>query len=265
MFAKSMHLTLYSDNFISGRAREPSLQMRMKTAFRLARVPRHTSPRIGDWPGGNGKGLKTIDRNFLSPWPLCLTDLASTVPSLLILLLGTRSSRHGSQGMALMETISGETPGAIFASDRYIKRLGFDPEKTIRMSKILDFEHLLQMVIPPGLTNAKGGGLALRVECHDTVEGFEKGGTPEVTIGIGRISRANRRSLNAGTYSDYSDSNIFVAISNLQLNRQKSRSILQSHQSRSSREIRMLFFNASCAVYVTPEFLSLLYISRLLQ
>lgn len=48
------------------------------------------------------------------------------------------------------------------------------------MSKISDFEHLLQIVIPPGLTDAEGGGLGLSVECHDTVEGFEKGGTPEV-------------------------------------------------------------------------------------
>lgn len=61
-----------------------------------------------------------------------------------------------------------------FASDKYIKSLGFDPAKTTRMSKIQDNEYFLQTVIPPGLMNVKGGGLDLKVECHPTKRGIQR-------------------------------------------------------------------------------------------
>lgn len=84
MFAKSMHLTLYSGNSTSGRAREPSLPMRTKTAFRLARVPTHPLE-LAIGLGETEKGSRPLIENFLSARPLCLTDLAGTVPSPLIL------------------------------------------------------------------------------------------------------------------------------------------------------------------------------------
>ena len=55
--------------------------------------------------------------------------------------------------------------------DRYIKDQdqSFDPKKTIRMSIIDGFEHKRQLVIPPGLTNAKGGGLGIQAHCFPDI------------------------------------------------------------------------------------------------
>ncbi|KAJ5623799.1 hypothetical protein N7510_000108 [Penicillium lagena] len=76
----------------------------------------------------------------------------------------------------------------LFAQDKYLERLGLDPAKTIRMSLIdtrrdkdepLDKLDKLQMVIPNTLTNFKGGGLNLKVECHQTIEEFDDN-TPDI-------------------------------------------------------------------------------------
>ncbi|KAJ5808580.1 hypothetical protein N7474_009849 [Penicillium riverlandense] len=76
----------------------------------------------------------------------------------------------------------------LFAQKKYLESLGLDPAKTIRMSLIdtrrdkfepLDKLDKLQMVIPNELTNANGGGLKIRVECHPTIEEFD-GNTPEI-------------------------------------------------------------------------------------
>ena len=55
--------------------------------------------------------------------------------------------------------------------DRYIKDQdeSFDPKKTIRMSIIDGFEHKRQLVIPPGLTNAKDGGLGIQAQCFPDI------------------------------------------------------------------------------------------------
>ena len=57
--------------------------------------------------------------------------------------------------------------GGDSAIDNYITTVvpGADPKKTLRISKIDGQESTLQMVIPPALLNANGGGLAISLSC----------------------------------------------------------------------------------------------------
>ncbi|KAI0602097.1 hypothetical protein F4775DRAFT_588915 [Biscogniauxia sp. FL1348] len=57
--------------------------------------------------------------------------------------------------------------GGDAAIDEYIKSVvpSADPNKTMRISKIDGQEETLQMVIPPGLLNTNGGGLAISISC----------------------------------------------------------------------------------------------------
>lgn len=65
--------------------------------------------------------------------------------------------------------------------DQYIKHTLKlkDPAKVSRMSLISGRPNQLQMVIPHALTNSKGGGLDLKIECHPDEKAFN-GNTPEV-------------------------------------------------------------------------------------
>lgn len=71
------------------------------------------------------------------------------------------------------------TENQLFAQDQYLKGLGLDPEKTFRMSIIDGFPSKLQMVIPNAMTDSRGGGLNLKVECKPQIEDFDKN-APEV-------------------------------------------------------------------------------------
>ncbi|KAJ5162102.1 hypothetical protein N7492_007494 [Penicillium capsulatum] len=54
--------------------------------------------------------------------------------------------------------------------DSYIRRLGFNPRKSIRMSEVAAVEEVTQLGLPKELLNSEGGGLDISAWCTDDEE-----------------------------------------------------------------------------------------------